>query len=215
MLFQQSLRLMGAVLDAPVRMEQQTRCRPAFAEGLPERGSREVGIQVLAQPPTDDAAREQVQDNRQEHVFATQLDVGDIAAPVLVDRLGPGRLQAVVGEGLGRVTALGHLPVDTRHTRFHAPLLHQAGDPVFADLHAVASESLIHARAAITPMAGVVGLADLEEQVGVLSRSLAGFAINPGVVAGPRDIQVATQRFYSVFPSVFPDEPERFRRSSA
>lgn len=29
------------------------------------------------------------------------------------------------------------------------------------------------------------------------------------------DVQVATQRLYSVLSSVFPDESERFRRSSA
>jgi len=94
--------------------------------------------------------------------------IGDIAAPVLIDRLWPGRVQSIVGQRFGRIPALGHLPIDARHTRLHAPFPHQAGHPVLADLNALSSQRLIHTRAAITTATCVIGATDLEQQIGVL-----------------------------------------------
>ncbi len=138
-LLQKRLRLVGPVLDAPIRMEQQAERRLSRLESLSQGRSREVGIQILTQSPTDDATGEQIQDNGQKHVLPAHLDVGDIVAAVLIGRLWPGRFQSVVGECFGRVSALGHLPIDARDTRLHAPFPHQASHLVLADLNAFPS----------------------------------------------------------------------------
>jgi len=141
--------------------------------------------------------------------------VGDIAAPVLVHRGRLVSLQSMIGQGFQVIPSFRHASIDAHDTGLHAPFPHQSGHPVLTDNQAVTAQRLIDPGAAIAALAVVVDLADLQQQRGILSGSLAGLPTCPGVVARPRDVQVAAQRLYSVLPSVFPDEPERFRRSSA
>jgi len=73
-LFQERLRFVGPVFDATIRMEQQTGRGLACLECVSQCCPGEVRIQVFAQPPTDNATGEQIQNNGQEYVLSPQLE---------------------------------------------------------------------------------------------------------------------------------------------
>lgn len=93
--------------------------------------------------------------------------------------------------------------------------LHQPRHTILTNHFAFATKCLTDSRAAVAPFAIVIDAPNLKQQSCILSGSLTGPPAGPSVVTGSRYLEVPTQSFYGVFPSVLPDEPERFRRSSA
>ena len=97
----------------------------------------------------------------------------------------------------------------------HAPDLHQAGNAILTHTDTLPFEGSIHFRAAVAAFTLIEYPPDSKQQFCILRGPLPWLAIYPGVVPGARDIQVTSQGLYAVFSPVFPDEPERFCRSSA
>ena len=204
---------MSSVFDAAIRMEQQTRIRLTACEGLPQRCSGKVCSQTRPQAPTDNAARVQVQHYRQEHVLLAKLDIRDVTAPLLVFRSRSRCLKSIIWQGFQIIPELPQSAVHTSRAGLHAPLPHNFRDPILSDHQAFSAQRLVNARTTITAFTVVVDLPDLQQQVCLVSGSLAELPVGPGIVSRSRHLQMSAQRFYTVVSSVFPDEPERFRRS--
>lgn len=185
MLVQQCLGFVRPILDTTIRMEQQVRSRLSAFEGLSQCCSGKVRAQVLAQSPADDASGEQVQHDRQEHVFLAQLDVGDIAAPVLVRCGRFVGIQPVIWQSLQVIPPFCHAAIDARDTGFHAPFPHQSCHPVLTHNQTITAQSLIDPGTAIAALAIVVDAADFQQQLGILRGSLAGLPVCPGIVTRP------------------------------
>ena len=214
-LFEQCLSLVGPVFDPPISMKQQASGRISGFEGLSQSGSGEIRVQALAQSPTEYSTREKIQNHRQENVFLTELDVGHVTAPLLIHSDRGRGFETIIGQRFQFVTPPRQAPVDVGYTGPHSPLLHHLCNPVFTHCHSLTAQRLMDPRTAVASLAIIIDPSDLGQQRGSLCCSFAGLSIGPGIVAGTRNAQVLTKGLYAVLSSVFPDEPERFRRSSA
>ena len=156
-----------------------------MAQGLVQRLERQCRGLVAAQRPADHAAAELIHDHRQVQPLATELQIGDVAAPHLIkagDRVGLAvRDLAVVAlqAGIG-VVQVGRASADTVD-------LHQAGDALLADSPAVMAQCRVDARAAIGILALAVDVLDLFQQHLVFPVACARLAVAPLVIACTAD----------------------------
>ncbi len=141
--------------------------------------------------------------------------IGDVAAPLLIYRHGFVQGQAIVRPSLEDGSSGEQTSIDSVSAGLHTPGTHQPGNAILTYPDALALKSLVHFRATIPAFALIEYPPYLKQQFRILTGPLPGLAIDPGVIPGTRDIQVVTQGLYVVFLLVFPDEPERFCRSSA
>lgn len=99
--------------------------------------------------PSRQAAREQVEDDRQIQPAFSRPDVGDVDAPFLIGSLGLERLvEQVWGDG-PRVLAVGGALEATLLTGDEIILAHQPGGSTAADRTALTLQLARHARTAI------------------------------------------------------------------
>lgn len=83
-----ALKLMAAILASPIRMKDQPRLWPTPEPRHAQRNRHDAGLHVLSHALTHQLATEQIKHCRQIQPTLIGGDVGDVAAPHLVGRLG-------------------------------------------------------------------------------------------------------------------------------
>ena len=74
--------LRRGVLNAPIRMVDQTRARPLHRDGHCQGRQRQAGAQMIRHCPADDLAAVQIHDGGQIEPALIGPDVGDVGEPV-------------------------------------------------------------------------------------------------------------------------------------
>ena len=176
--------LQGPEFDAAIRVQQKPRHRRAGGHGLPESPSGQFTVQAVSQLPAHDAAGEQIQNHGQEDVLPAHFDVGNVAAPLLINTSRLIQTEAVIRQRLEGGSSRDKATIDTVGPRLHTPLLHQAGNAVLADQHALPFKCPVYLGAAITAFAPVIDPPYPKQQFSILAGPLPWLASRPGVVAG-------------------------------
>src|SRR5712691_1144029 len=184
--------------------------RAAGGDGHSERVEDELGFEVVAHRPADDAAAEDVLDAGEEEEALSGLDVLEIADPepvrlrtreVAVDQIG-GRRPGRVTDGRTRTSAFAVRSSQTE-------LAHQPSDALLADPDAVLEPQLgVDPRRPVDPLRLRVHLADPLPQLGIDQGTLARRPALPGVEALTADTNDPAQQGDGELCGLLGDEPE-------
>lgn len=191
--------VIAGVLDAAIRVMQQTRARTPSAQCHAERAQREIDVKRLAHRPADAAARGEIQHRGQVEPALPGRDVGNVADP---DPIHLGHVELAIEES-GRdpihVLRIGgaHFPPRPRATDEADPS-HETSDPLQTDAPSFIVEIAQHVRRAIGPVAPVMRRADVQDQPIVRDGPDTRPARAPHVEAGRRDLEHSTHESHGI-----------------
>lgn len=158
---------------APVALEYQPRRQPAAPPRHGQRVLEKVGLHVRLRAPTHHLTVEQLDGSSQVQPALVSLDLGDIATPDLVGRLGVEAPLYQVGSHRQAVAAVGGHHELALRPGLDAVLLHEFAQPVFAHSDASGQQFLVHAWPTVFPLDLRVDGAHVRQQ-GFVSGRRAG-----------------------------------------
>ena len=186
MLAQHTLISLGGILAAPIGMVHQTGGGHASPQRQLQRLQGQLRLQVRLHGPPDDAARVQVEHDRQIQPALPRPDEGDVGGPPLVWMVGlEVTLEHVGGDGPA-VRAVGGVPDASRGQAHEPHVPQQSRDTLPPHRTALLRELLVDTRAPIGAPAGGMDGPDAYLQPVVVPRPLARQPVHPGVV--PRSV---------------------------
>ena len=192
------------------------RRRRAAGQRHPQRVEDEIGAHVAGELPAHDAAREDVDDEAEEHHALPAAQVGEVRDPQLI---GPWALKLRWTRSGGRWAAGSGVVVRHGLPRPLGALdpvgAHQALDPVTPHRLDGPPERLPHPPVAVGVVVGRVQLADDAEQPLVLHGPGRARPAGALVVGGRRHVQDPADRLDAEAAAVLIDERAHFGRSAS
>jgi len=190
------------ILAATVGVEDQLGSRLAVSQShIPSRED-ELGVDVLAHGPADDAATEAVHNAGQVEPAFLCVDVSDVADPDLVG-CGGGRQvgQAIGSNGMVMVAVSGADPEAAFDPPTEAFLAHEAGNAIATMRMAGLAQLRLNARAAVSLSAVPMDLEDLRRELEILTgaRARMSLAVDPAVITTGGDGQGGAERSDGMF----------------
>lgn len=155
---------MGTVLRPAIRVANAAWRWPSDRDGHVQRPQGQILLHAIADRPTDDAARKQINDYSQINPTFPRPDIGDVTSPLLVRPAGGEVLLQGIRRDVERMVAVGgafELPAADDPD---AILAHQTAHPALADAYAKLVQLLGHARPAAAAQAQAVLIADMGQE---------------------------------------------------
>lgn len=200
----------GGILNASIRVEDQTRSRPAVVHRVVQCSECEFDVFAPSEAPTHDSATALVHDDRQVSIDGTDFKVGDVAYPHAV-RLRDRQVELAIGDEREVLLQLPIGVADGGHACFDAMRPHDTSNPVLAHTAALTIERPVHAWTAIGAATVAVNVLNLLAQIRVRLCTLARSALLPAIVACARHVIHPAHQGNFVFGPVCFDELEDFR----
>src|SRR3954451_3128979 len=199
-----SVELSGCVLGAAVGMEDHSNGRPTVRDRHVQRVGDQAGAHVIGDRPADNRTRVQVDHGGQVGPAVPSSDVGDVAAPLLVRRLG-GELPAEQVWSVHRPASGDRGPLPGLGVSSPQPSgPHKPPDPLEAqsvadrrELGAHPSHAGVAARVSVQP-------AHDRNQLGVCLRPPRKAGRAPVVIAGRGHAQFPAHERHRVFVGISP-----------
>ena len=186
----------GRILDAAIRMEDESRRRFAPPQRLVESRQRQAQIALQGQCRAQDAARVAVHDHGQIAPLATDFQVCHVPDPDLIGCRGLA-FQYPVGDRREEYARTRHVSVDARRTRLQVGCPHQAGHTLACHVDAGLRQRRMNARRTVGACAGLEDRADAHGQACIAQVVRTGASAAPSVVARARDAVTRAQRLYA------------------
>ena len=162
----------------------------------PQGAERQIDVHGLPHRLTHVTTRGEIEHSREIQPRSPGRDVRHVCDPDAVEARWSGdavHIKSAVGRDrmIVRRVRRRH-PSASWRAALQSFLSHEAGDPLGADVNAVALKLAVHARGAVVAVALRVRDADFERQPLVGNRALGRRTLAPRVIAGGRDLQQRT-----------------------
>ena len=193
MLAQQLLIVVSTVLRPAVRVMNAAWWWPSDCDGHVQGSQGEILLHAIADRPTDDTARKQINDYSQIDPPLPCPDIGDVACPLLVRPARGKVLLQEIRRNVEGVITVGRALELSAADDLDTILAHQAAHPALADADAQLVQLLCHARSAVAAKAQAVLVANVGQEHHVTPLAMRWGPVLPGMKTALRHPHQAAQ----------------------